>query len=107
MPRLSRSGFVRFVGWFPCRKRRRAISRPIGSEGFLCARQEASRFRSAADRGSQHHIGVSGSLPFHDDATWHEEARIAFEWFLGRNDLGLSLYDSTTGAVVTDCTWIA
>ena len=32
-----------------------------------------------------------------DDATWHEEARIAFEWFLGRNDLGLSLYDSTTG----------
>ena len=25
------------------------------------------------------------------------EARRAFEWFLGRNDLGLALYDSTTG----------
>jgi hypothetical protein len=32
-----------------------------------------------------------------DDTTWHEEARLAFEWFLGRNDLGLSLYDSKTG----------
>jgi hypothetical protein len=28
---------------------------------------------------------------------WVAEARRAFEWFLGRNDLGLALYDSTTG----------
>ncbi len=28
---------------------------------------------------------------------WQEEARRAFEWFLGRNDLGLALYDSNTG----------
>ncbi len=32
------------------------------------------------------------TIPF-----WHEQASIAFEWFLGRNDLGLSLYDSKTG----------
>ena len=31
------------------------------------------------------------------DLAWPREAKRAFEWFLGRNDLGLSLYDFTTG----------
>lgn len=31
------------------------------------------------------------------DAFWHQAARRCFEWFLGRNDLGLALYDSGTG----------
>ncbi|MBI2898197.1 MAG: hypothetical protein HYY06_31900 [Deltaproteobacteria bacterium] len=47
--------------------------------------------------------------PFVDDAAvpsgesrsallfWVAEAHRAFEWFLGRNDLGLALYDSSTG----------
>jgi hypothetical protein len=28
---------------------------------------------------------------------WRQEARRAFEWFLGSNDLGLALYDPSTG----------
>jgi hypothetical protein len=32
------------------------------------------------------------------EAFWVTEARRAFEWFLGRNDLGLALYDSITGS---------
>jgi hypothetical protein len=28
---------------------------------------------------------------------WHMEARRAFEWYLGRNDLHLPVYDPTTG----------
>ncbi len=31
------------------------------------------------------------------DVFWREETRKAFEWFLGRNDLGESLYDPATG----------
>ena len=31
------------------------------------------------------------------DARWHQDAVRAFEWFLGRNDAALPLYDSTTG----------
>jgi hypothetical protein len=31
------------------------------------------------------------------DAMWSNEAKRAFEWFLGRNDLDLPLYDSNTG----------
>jgi uncharacterized protein YyaL (SSP411 family) len=31
------------------------------------------------------------------DDRWREDARMAFEWFIGRNDLGLSVYDFNTG----------
>jgi hypothetical protein len=31
------------------------------------------------------------------DESWYREARRSFEWFLGRNDLGMPLYDPTTG----------
>jgi len=31
------------------------------------------------------------------DAAWPREAKRAFEWFLGRNDLGVPLYDSSSG----------
>ena len=32
-----------------------------------------------------------------NDTRWRQEARSAFEWFLGRNDLNLAVYDPTTG----------
>src|SRR3990167_2743410 len=31
------------------------------------------------------------------DKRWRKEARRAFEWFLGRNDLNLPIYDPLTG----------
>jgi hypothetical protein len=31
------------------------------------------------------------------DPCWHKEAQKAFQWFLGTNDLGLSLYDPSNG----------
>jgi hypothetical protein len=31
------------------------------------------------------------------DEYWKRASRRCFEWFLGRNDLGKSLYDSSTG----------
>ena len=31
------------------------------------------------------------------DPAWHARAKKSFEWFLGRNDLGLPVYDHTTG----------
>ena len=43
---------------------------------------------------------VSACLEAHritGDRRWYKEARRAFEWFLGRNDLNLPIYDPTTG----------
>ena len=43
---------------------------------------------------------VSACLEAHritGDKRWFKEARIAFEWFTGENDLNLSVYDASTG----------
>ena len=43
---------------------------------------------------------ISACIEAHNatnDMFWVAEARRAFEWFLGRNDLGLALYDAGTG----------
>lgn len=71
--------------------------RPIGSEGFYVRGEKRADFDQ---QPIEAHSTISACLEAYrstNDATWHEEARIAFEWFLGRNDLGLSLYDSKTG----------
>ncbi len=71
--------------------------RPIGSEGFY------SRGGVRADYDQQPieaHSTISACLEAYrstNDEFWHNEARIAFEWFLGRNDVGMPLYDSMTG----------
>jgi glycosyltransferase involved in cell wall biosynthesis len=71
--------------------------RPIGSNGFY----ERGGPRADFDQQPiEAHSTISACLEAYrstNDAVWHEEARLAFEWFLGRNDLGLSLYDSKTG----------
>jgi hypothetical protein len=43
---------------------------------------------------------VSACLEAHrisGDERWYQEAQCAFEWFLGRNDLRLFVYDNATG----------
>ena len=71
--------------------------RPIGSNGFY------QRDGGRADFDQQPveaQAMVSACLEAYratQDVSWTREAKRAFEWFLGRNDLGLPLYDSSTG----------
>jgi glycosyltransferase involved in cell wall biosynthesis len=71
--------------------------RPIGCNGFY------RRGKKRADFDQQPieaYAMVSACLEAHRttrDQRWSAEARRAFEWFLGRNDLGVTLYDSSTG----------
>jgi glycosyltransferase involved in cell wall biosynthesis len=70
---------------------------PIGSNGFYQRGGERARFDQQPVEAQ---AMVSACLEAHritGDATWHKEARWAFEWFLGRNDLNLAIYDPTTG----------
>ena len=71
--------------------------RPIGSNGFYPRGGKPAEFDQ---QPIEAHCMVSACLEAYrstNDATWHEEARLAFEWFLGRNDLGISLYNPATG----------
>jgi len=71
--------------------------RPIGSAGFYARGGKRADFDQ---QPIEAYSTISACLEAYrstNDEAWHEEARIAFEWFLGRNDLGLPLYDSKTG----------
>jgi glycosyltransferase involved in cell wall biosynthesis len=70
---------------------------PIGSNGFY---EREGRRAHFDQQPVEAQAMISASLEAYrltDDGFWLEEARAAFEWFLGRNDLNLSLYDPTTG----------
>jgi hypothetical protein len=70
---------------------------PIGSNGFYPRGGKRARFDQ---QPAEAQTMVSACLEAHRftaDLRWREEAEIAFEWFLGRNDLNLPLYDPTTG----------
>ena len=71
--------------------------RPIGSNGFYVREGTRADFDQ---QPVEAHAMVSAcleALRVTQDSTWYREARRAFEWFLGRNDLGVPLYDSSTG----------
>jgi hypothetical protein len=71
--------------------------RPIGSNGFY----EKDGARADFDQQPvEAQAMVSACLSAYratEDPIWSHEAKRAFEWFLGRNDLGLPLYDSNSG----------
>ncbi len=71
--------------------------RPIGSNGFFPRGHERANFDQQPIEAQ---VTISACIEAYHasgDMVWVTEARRAFEWFLGRNDLGLALYDSTTG----------
>jgi hypothetical protein len=71
--------------------------RPVGSNGFYPHGKERAIFDQQPIEAQ---VTISGCLEAYNatgDMFWVAEARRAFEWFLGRNDLGLALYDPTTG----------
>jgi glycosyltransferase involved in cell wall biosynthesis len=71
--------------------------RPIGSNGFYTRGGEAADFDQ---QPLEAHAMVSACIEAFratEDHYWLDEAHLAFEWFLGRNDLGLPLYDAASG----------
>lgn len=71
--------------------------RAIGSNGFYRKGGAPARFDQ---QPLEANATVSACLEAYrvtQDGAWLAEARSAFEWFLGRNDLGQELYDPATG----------
>jgi len=71
--------------------------RPIGSNGF-CERGGARADFDQQPVEAQAMVAAClEAFRATRDPSWSKEARRAFEWFLGRNDLGQPLYDSGSG----------
>jgi hypothetical protein len=70
---------------------------PIGNNGFYPRCGERARFDQQPVEAQ---AAIAACLEAYDltgDDHWRKEAQRAFDWFLGRNDLHLALYDSVTG----------
>ena len=71
--------------------------RPIGSNGFFPRGGQRADFDQQPIEAQATVSACVEAYRATEDASWLNEARLAFEWFLGRNDLGLELYDASTG----------
>jgi uncharacterized protein YyaL (SSP411 family) len=72
--------------------------RPIGSNGFYRRGEERAQFDQQPLEACATVAACLEAYRAQDDNEWLREASNAFEWYLGRNDLGLELYDPITGA---------
>ncbi|MDB4509842.1 glycosyl transferase family 1, partial [Akkermansiaceae bacterium] len=71
--------------------------RPIGSNGFYQKEGTRADFDQQPVEAQAMVSACYEAFRATKDPMWQEEVKRAFEWFLGRNDLGTPLYDFTTG----------
>jgi hypothetical protein len=70
---------------------------PIGSRGFVTWGGEKARFDQQPVEACATISACLLAYQLTGETTWLREARCAFRWFLGENDLQVPLYDATTG----------
>jgi hypothetical protein len=71
--------------------------RPIGCNGFSRRGEPMAKYDQ---QPIEAYAMVSASIEAYNtvhDPFWCDKAHLAFDWFLGRNDLGQPLYDNGTG----------
>jgi hypothetical protein len=70
---------------------------PVGSNGFYRHGGERARFDQQPIEASATVSACLDAFRITGERHWYREARTAFDWFLGRNDIGLAVYDPETG----------
>ena len=91
---------LKSLGWLVDLQKSDADSQhfvPIGSNGFYKRGGERARFDQQPVEVQATVSACLEAFRCTADKFWYKEARRAFEWFLGRNDLNLPVYDPTTG----------
>ncbi|GAB4366947.1 MAG: glycosyltransferase family 4 protein [Calditrichia bacterium] len=71
--------------------------RPIGSNGWYTRGGNRAQFDQQPVITYSCMSACLEAYRTTGDNFWLDKARVTFEWFLGRNDLGLALYDPNTG----------
>jgi hypothetical protein len=70
---------------------------PIGYQGWYQRGGQKARFDQQPVEAQSTLEACLESWRVTGDNRWLEDARLCYEWFLGRNTLGESLYDHVTG----------
>ena len=98
-PAMTEAG-LESLGWLADLQRADAQGEhfvPLGTNGFYQRGGERARFDQQPVEAQAMVSACLEAYRLTDDVRWPKEARRAFEWFLGRNDLNLPVYDPTTG----------
>ena len=86
------------LGWLVGVQRApRGHFRPIGCHGFYRKGEAPARFDQQPIEANATVSACLEAYRITGEGRWLTEARSAFAWFLGRNDLGEELYDPVTG----------
>ena len=70
---------------------------PVGTNGWYPRGGEKARFDQRPAEAQATMDACTEAWHVTRDRKWLEEAKLCYEWFLGANDLGLSLYDHLSG----------
>ncbi len=71
---------------------------PVGNDGFYNRGQKRAWYDQQPIEAYSTVYATLKAFEATKDSQWMKEARLAFEWFLGRNDNQISLVDQNTGA---------
>ncbi len=71
--------------------------RPIGSNGFYRRGGERADFDQQPIEAQATVSACLAAYRVTSDFRWYERAQLAFDWFIGWNDLGVELYSPKTG----------
>jgi glycosyltransferase involved in cell wall biosynthesis len=96
---MSEAG-LKSLGWLvdlQCTEADKGHFVPIGSNGFYKRGEARARFDQQPVEAQTMVSACLDAYRITGDKRWRNEARRAFEWFLGRNDLNLPIYDPQTG----------
>lgn len=89
---------LRSLRWLASIQRTQAgCFRPVGSDGFYVRDGARADFDQQPVEAQAMVSACLEAFRATGDPAWTQEAKRAFEWFLGRNDLGLPLYDPGNG----------
>ena len=70
---------------------------PVGNRGFYPRGGAMARFDQQPIEAQATVSACIEAYRITSEQRWRHQARRAFQWFLGRNDVGVPLYDSATG----------
>jgi glycosyltransferase involved in cell wall biosynthesis len=89
---------IKSLDWLTARQvSPEGLFRPVGTEGFGDKRQEPKGFDQQPVEAAATIAACLAAWRASSDNKWIFEARRAFAWFHGRNDLHVSLIDPNTG----------
>lgn len=71
--------------------------RPVGSDGVFLMGQPPVRFDQQPVEAAASVSAYLTAFAYSGQELWREAALTAFHWYLGRNDIGLKLYDEVSG----------